>query len=243
MLFGLFLDLGSPLSSELCAIAGYDWLLLDLEHGAATEDQLLIHLHAIQSTGTAALVRRQSGERMRIGRALDAGADGIMVPRLEDSIAAAEAVSFLPYPPDGVRGVAMRTRGAGLGRLGHADVRSLNETITGIIQVESPGAVRDADAIAALPGVDVLFVGPTDLSHSLGVPGRFDHPAYRAALAAVVAACAEHGKAPGILLYDLSSIAVHRELGFRFIGIGADGALVAQGARAALATVGRPPSG
>jgi len=237
ILFGVFLDLGSPLSAELCGSAGFDWLLVDLEHGAATEPDLVAHLTAIETTGVPALVRPQSGERMRIGRALDSGAAGIMIPRLDSAAEAREAVRFLRYPPDGLRGVATRTRGAGLGTRGHAEIRSVNESIVGIVQVESPGAVREADQIAAIDGVDVLFVGPTDLSHSLGIPGRFDHETYRAALESVTTACRSHGKAAGILLYDLAAVPAHLELGFRFVGLGADGSFVAQGARAVLAAV------
>ena len=115
-LFGLFLDLSSPASAELCAGAGYDWLLVDLEHGAGTEADLLGMFHAIAAGGPSVpLVRPQSGERIRIGRALDMGATGIMVPRLESADEAREAVTFLRYPPDGIRGVATRVRGAGLG--------------------------------------------------------------------------------------------------------------------------------
>ena len=236
-LFGLFLDLGSPWSAELCGQAGYDWLLVDLEHGMATEADLPGMLMAVESTGAAALVRPQSGERLRIGRALDMGATGIMIPRLDSAAEAAEAVTYLRYPPAGVRGVALRARGAGLGSVAHADVARISERIVGIVQIESVGALREADAIAAIDGVDVLFVGPADLTHSLGVPGRFDDETYRAALKTVADACAAHGKAAGILVYDLAVVPGLLELGFRFVGIGADGALVASGARAALAAV------
>ena len=102
------------------------------------------------------------------------------------------------YPPDGRRGLALSTRGAGLGELGHADVQAINRRILGIIQVESPSAVEHAAEIAAIDGVDVLFVGPTDLSHSLGLPGRFDDPAYLGALERVVAAAEGAGaRRPG----------------------------------------------
>ena len=114
-LFGLFLDLSSPASAELCGRAGYDWLLVDLEHGAGTEADLPAMLMAVESTGAAAMVRTQSGERLRIGRALDQGATGIMIPRMQSAAEVAEAVTYLRYPPAGVRGVALRTRGAGLG--------------------------------------------------------------------------------------------------------------------------------
>jgi 4-hydroxy-2-oxoheptanedioate aldolase len=235
-LFGSWIGLGSPLAAELVARAGYDWLLVDLEHGAATESELLAHLHAIEAAGATALVRPQSGERLRVGRALDLGATGLIIPRLDSAAEAREAVSFLRYPPDGVRGVALLTRGARLGSLPHGQLSARNAEIVGVVQVETPGALRDADAIAAIDGVDVLFVGPADLSHSLGVPGRFDEPVYQEALRSVVAACRAHGKAAGILLYDHASFAPHLELGFTFVGLGADASFVATGAAAALAS-------
>jgi len=236
-LFGLFLDLGSPWSAELCGQAGYDWLLVDLEHGMATEADLPGMLMAVESSGTTALVRPQSGERLRIGRALDMGATGIMIPRLDSAAEAAEAVTYLRYPPAGVRGVALRARGAGLGSVAHADVAQISERIVGIVQIESVGALREADAIAATDGVDVLFVGPADLTHSLGIPGQFDSPTYRDALRKVVAACGAHGKAAGILVYDPDLVPDLLEVGIRVVGIAADGALVAAGAKAALAKV------
>jgi 4-hydroxy-2-oxoheptanedioate aldolase len=236
-LFGLFLDLGSPFSAEICARAGYDWLVVDLEHGAGTEAGLVGLLQSVEVGGSTAVVRPQSGERLRIGRALDLGAAGIVIPRLESAAEAREAVSYLRYPPAGVRGVALRTRGAGMGSVAHGEVHQVDERILGIVQIESVGALREADEIAAIEGVDVLFVGPADLTHSLGVPGRFDDATYLAALRTVVEACAAHGKAAGILVYDLGVVPALLELGYRFVGIGADGALVASGARAALAAV------
>ncbi len=234
-LFGAWTDTASPLATEITGRAGYDWLLADLEHGTATEAELLPVLLAAELSGAAAFVRPQSGERLRIGRALDMGAAGIMVPRLDTAAQAEEAVSFLRYPPDGVRGVALRTRGARLGTVKHADIATLNRDIVGIIQIETPSAVSEADAIASIDGVDVLFVGPADLSHSLGVPGRFDDPTYLAALDTVVAACRAHGKSPGILLYDHAAFGPHLERGFRFVGLGSEGSFIAEGARAALA--------
>jgi len=234
-LFGAWTDMASPLATEITGRAGYDWLIADLEHGAPTEADLLAILLAAEASGAAAFVRPQSGERLRIGRALDLGAAGIMVPRLDTAAQAEEAVTFLHYPPDGVRGVALRTRGARLGTVGHADVGSLNAGIVGIVQIESPSAVREADAIAAIDGVDVLFVGPADLSHSLGIAGQFSNPTYLDALEAVTTACRRHGKAAGILLYDKPSFGPHLARGFRFLGVGSEGSFVAEGAAAALA--------
>jgi 4-hydroxy-2-oxoheptanedioate aldolase len=239
-LFGVWAGLGSSIAAELLGIAGFDWIVVDLEHGAATEAELLAHLTAIEGTGAAALVRPQSGERLRMGRALDLGAEGLVVPRLDTAEQAREAVTFLRYPPDGQRGVALLTRGARLGAVAHAGVASLNRDIVGIVQIETPSALHEADAIAAIDGVDVLFVGPADLSHSLGVPGQFANATYLAALESVVAACRAHGKAAGILLYDPASFGPHLEMGFTFVGLGADLSFVVNGGKAALAAA-RPP--
>jgi 4-hydroxy-2-oxoheptanedioate aldolase len=214
-------------------------VVVDLEHGAATESELVAHLTAIEVTGTVALVRPQSGERLRIGRALDLGAAGIVVPRLDTVEQVREAVTFLRYPPAGGRGVALLTRGGRLGSVNHAGVAGLNDDIVGIVQIESPGALQAADEIAAVDGVDVLFVGPADLSHSLGVPGEFGHERYQAALRRVVEACRTHGKAAGILLYDPASFHPHLDLGYTFVGLGADNSFVLDGARAALAAARR----
>jgi 2-dehydro-3-deoxyglucarate aldolase/4-hydroxy-2-oxoheptanedioate aldolase len=243
MLIGVFSDLASPMAAELCGEAGYDWTVLDLEHGAATEADLLALLYAVGSTSMAAIVRPPSAERLRVGRALDLGAAGIMLPQLQSIDEVRDAVRYLRYPPTGVRGVALRTRGAALGAFGHDDLaRVVNERIVGIVQIETPRTVAEADQIAALDEVDVLFVGPADLTHGLGIPGRFDDPAYLDALRAVVAACRAHGKAAGILIYDAAGFAPLAELGFTFIGLGSEGSFVSAGARAMLAAAGRTAS-
>ena len=130
-----------------------------------------------------------------------------------------------------------------MGTIGHGDVaRVVNERVVGIVQIESAGLIADADAIAALEEVDVLFVGPADLSHSLGIPGRFEESAYQDALRSVVAACQAHGKAAGILIYEAAGLPPLVDLGFRFIGLGSEGSFVSAGARAMLAAAGRAAS-
>jgi 2-keto-3-deoxy-L-rhamnonate aldolase RhmA len=127
--------------------------------------------------------------------------------------------------------------------LGHGDVaRVVNERIAGVVQIESEGMVADADAIAALDEVDVLFVGPADLTHSMGIPGRFDDVRYLDALRTVVAATEAHGKAAGILIYDAAALPPLVEMGFRFIGLGSEGSFVSAGARAMLEAAGRTAS-
>ncbi len=234
-LYGAFAMLGSPVATEIMARSGFDWLIIDLEHGAGTEGDLLANLHAMGATPAAALVRPQSGERLRIGRALDLGAHGIMVPRVDTPEQAREAISYMRYPPDGGRGLALSTRGAGLGELGHTQVQAINRRILGVIQVESKSAVEHAAEIADIDGVDVLFVGPTDLSHSLGIPGQFDDPLYLDAIRHVATTAEAAGKVAGILLRNATTLPRHSDLGFRFIGLGSDSAFISDGARAVLA--------
>ena len=234
-LFGVWASLGSPGSAEILGRSGVDWVLVDMEHGNTTESELLAHLTAIEVSGAAALVRPQSGERLRIGRALDLGAEGIIVPRLDTAAEVRETVTYLRYPPQGQRGVALVSRGARLGTVSHANVSKLNDDIVGIFQVESPSALAAAEEMASIDGVDCLFVGPADLSHSLGIPGQFANPVYQDALRSVVAACRKHGKAAGILLYDPATFKPHLDLGYTFVGLGADISFVNDGIKSALA--------
>ncbi len=238
--FGLFLDFGSIAAAEIVARAGFDWVIVDLEHGYAGETELLSQLVAIQATPCAALVRVVSAERMRVGRVLDLGADGLMIPRLESVADVRETVSWMRYPPAGIRGLAAITRGAGYATVPHAEIAPINERVLGVFQVESPAAVAASAEMAALDGVDVLFVGPADLSHAMGIPGQFTHPAFLAHLDTVAASARAHGKAAGILLQGTADVAAYRARGYTFIGIGSDVGLLAGGARSSLAAARAP---
>jgi 2-dehydro-3-deoxyglucarate aldolase/4-hydroxy-2-oxoheptanedioate aldolase len=232
--FGAFASLASPMAAEILGRTGLDWAILDLEHSTLTETDLLAGIYALQATRATALVRVEEGTRLRIGRALDFGAEGLMVPRLETVDQVRDAVSWMRFPPDGIRGLATSTRGAGQGSVAHADIHRLNALLLGVFQIESPTAVENAGAMAAIDGVDVLFVGPADLSHSLGVPGQFSDPTFIAALESVAEAAGKHGKAAGILLKGAEDVPASLDRGYTFIGLGSDGAWVGSGASAVL---------
>jgi 2-dehydro-3-deoxyglucarate aldolase/4-hydroxy-2-oxoheptanedioate aldolase len=232
---GLWLGLGSIVAGEIVARAGYDWVVADLEHGMAGETELLGQLVAVQGTPTAALVRVVSAERMRVARVLDLGADGVVIPRLQTVGEMRETLGWMRFPPAGIRGVAAGTRGPRYGTVPHAQLHTINERILGVFQVESGVAVEAADDLAAIDGVDVLFIGPADLSHDLGIPGEFTNPRFTDALDRVATAAAANGKAAGILLQDASEVAAYLARGYRFLGIGSDLGLIARGARTQLA--------
>jgi 2-dehydro-3-deoxyglucarate aldolase/4-hydroxy-2-oxoheptanedioate aldolase len=210
----------------VCAAAGVDWLLLDLEHGSGGEEQVRAVVPAAGGYGVPTVVRVESAARVRIGRVLDLGAAGVMLPRLDSADEVREAVRHLRYPPDGDRGVATYNRACRFG-LDPAALDRAADEVLGVVQIESARAVDEADKIAAIDGVDVLFVGPRDLSHDLGVPGNLTAPAYLAALDRVGAAAAQHGKACGLLVPDGAAAAARRAEGWTFIAIGSDSTLLA----------------
>ena len=228
---GCWLNLGSAVTAEIVALAGFDWVLIDLEHGAGGEQDVIAQLQAISATPTAALVRVESHDKRRIHRVLDMGAEGVICPHIDDALQAREAVDGIRYPPHGSRGVAKMVRATGFGKDFNAYYAQSNDEILGVMQVESPEALLHLDEIAAMDGVDVLFIGPADLSMSLGIFGQFDHPLFVDAVNATIAAAERAGKATGILLFNPDDYARYFELGIRMIACGADATFVAEGSR------------
>ena len=240
VLVGTFAALGSAVAVEAVARAGLDFVIIDLEHGAGDESRLLELLLAAERGGAHALVRVESAVRERTTRALDLGAEGVVCPRVDDAAAAAAWVAALRYGAGpGARGVALGTRGAGYGLAGDT-VAHAREHVVGVVQIESPAAVEACEAIAAVDGVDVLFVGPQDLSFNLGVPFALDSPTYLAAVERVRAAAGRHAKACGLLVGDGATAAARRAEGWRFVAVGSDATLLAAAVAAELARARRP---
>jgi 4-hydroxy-2-oxoheptanedioate aldolase len=231
---GTFIGTASAVTAEVCAAADFDWLLLDLEHGSGGEEQVRSVVPAAASYGVPTVVRVESGARIRIGRVLDNGAAGVMLPRMDTVEQVREAISHLYYPPRGDRGVATYNRACHFG-LDTGALDRANDQVLGVVQIESGRAVDNASEFAAIDGVDVLFVGPRDLSHDLGVPGRFTAPVYLDALEQVRLAAHKHGKACGLLVGDGAAAAAKRAEGWTFVAIGSDSTLLAAAATAQLA--------
>lgn len=231
-LAGCWLNLGSAVTAEIVGLSGYDWVLIDLEHGAGDQTDILNQLQALEHTPAAALVRVESYQKERIHRVLDLGANGVMVPRIKTMEEAKTAIAGIHYPPTGVRGVAKMVRATGFGKNFDAYKQGTMDNLLGVIQIETVEALGELDEIASLPGVDVLFIGPADLTMALGIDGDLSHPLFKEAVTKIVKAAKNAGKAVGILLFDANDFQKYNELGIQLIACGADATFVANGSRA-----------
>jgi len=221
-LFGSFISTGYPVNTEIMGLSGFDFVIIDLEHGIGSEREILSQLHALQGSPTIPVVRVESHDKQRVHRLLDVGAQGIMFPRVDNAGQARECIAAMRYPPDGVRGVATIVRAAGYGA-DYNDYRLESKSnLLSIIQIESADAVKNVEEIAAVDGVDVLFVGPMDLSTSLGILRQYDHELFTAALAKTLAAAERHKRVAGILLPSPATARHYLDLGFKFITAGTD---------------------
>ncbi len=233
---GTFLNLGSATTVEIAADTGFDWLLIDLEHGSGSLADLRSMLLACRGSKAAPVVRIRSVDADTVKFVMDSGAAGIMFPYVSTVEEAKLAVDCMKYPPTGVRGVAGAIRATRFGREWKQYFEEANRESLVVVQIETPEGVEAAAEIAAVPGVDVLFVGPLDLSVNLGCPGDFSPPHFVNALQKVVQACEENGKTAGILTKP-GFEQQHKELGFRFTAVGSDSLAVVQGMEQNLAAL------
>jgi len=225
-LLGTWLSLGSPVVAELAAESGFDWLLFDREHGCGTESSLLANLQAVKGTGAAAVVRVGAPHPDLIQRALDWGADGIMVPHVASAAEAEACVQAMRYAPRGRRGMSRTVRAY---RYGLTPPTAKSPAPVLFVQIETIAAVECVREIAAVDGVDVLFVGPGDLAHDISVRPGGAVGSLAEALRRVLAATKVARKPAGILLRDLAEATRHRKMGFTHIAVDSDLAILREG--------------
>ncbi len=237
-LAGTWLNLGSPFSAEIAALAGFDWVLIDREHGSGGEGEMALQILAAQSGGAAAIVRVGSIDRVEIKRALDAGASGIMAPCVETAEQAQTLVRAVRIPPLGDRGAASSTRASGYGFTYREYLESANEQLLTVAQIESVVALENCASIAAVDGIDVLFVGPTDLAISMAVTEPATSTEFAEALEQVAATAQSAGKVAGILARTSADAERYRQTGYRFISLASDRGLLAEGFRRAAQQLG-----
>jgi 2-keto-3-deoxy-L-rhamnonate aldolase RhmA len=227
LLVGSFVNAGSTVTAEIMGHAGFDWLAVDLEHGAGDEHVLLTQLQALAHTSCVPLVRVESGDQARIAHALDLGAGGILAPRLRTVAESQTVAASCRY--SGRRGIARYNRSWRWG-LEQQSLEDVDATVVCGIQIETGEALDAVDAIAALDGVDILFVGPADLGHALGIGGNADSPELLAHAARVANAARAHSKTAGVLVGTAQQAARYRDLGFTFLGCGSDTSILASSA-------------
>ena len=228
-LAGAWCNLGSSITAEMTGLADFDWVLFDQEHGPGDSMTLLHQLQAVASFPTAPLVRIVWNEMPRFKRALDLGAAGIMVPYVQTPEEAVAAVASMRYPPKGLRGVASSPRAAGYGRHFSEYFARADQDLLTVVQVETAETLNHLGAIAATDGVDVLFVGPLDLSVSCNTPDRFQDRSFLDILEQVSSSARRAGKAAGLLLPGTDQLSLAVDLGYTFVAIGSDGNFVQQG--------------
>jgi 4-hydroxy-2-oxoheptanedioate aldolase len=228
---GLWLGLADPYAAELCATAGFDWLLIDGEHGPNDLRSMLGTLQAVAPYPSHPVVRVPHGDTALIKQVLEIGATTLLVPMVESADQARALVAAMRYPPHGVRGV-----GSGLARSSRwgAHPRYLHEADGGmclLVQVETAAALAQLEAIAAVDGVDGVFIGPADLSASMGHLGNPGHPSVQAAIDHGLAQILAAGKAPGILAVDEALARHYIAAGARFVAVGVEATMLARAAR------------
>lgn len=236
--YGGWLMIGHPVIAELMAGEGFDWIAVDMEHTTIDVDCFQRLCMATKGSGVDMLARLSSCDVVEAKKILDAGADGVIVPSINRPEQARLAVEMTRYPPEGCLGAAF-CRHADYGRDFDGHFARHNEETLVAIMLEHREAVANADAILATPGVDAAFIGPYDLSTSMELPGRLDHPDVLAAQATILEACRRHGVPPGVHLVDVApeKVAGRRDDGYRFIACGIDTNYIIHGCREVLKDV------
>ena len=236
---GLWSSLSSSYTVEVIAGAGFDWLLLDMEHSPSDLENLLSQLQAAAPHATHPVVRVPWNDMVTMKRVLDVGAQSLLVPYVAGAQEAAAAVSYTRYPPQGVRGVAGTTRATRFGRIKDY-ARRAHEEICLLVQVETQAALDEIEAICGIEGVDGVFVGPADLHASLGHTGEIANPKVKPLIDDAIRRIRKAGKAPGILTPSEEDARRWLDCGALFVAVGADVGILARGADALAAKFKKP---
>ncbi len=236
---GTWLDeLRSPAVAQLLAAAGLDFLIVDMEHAPYNMETMADIVRMARQVDVTPIVRVPDLTWERVGRVLDAGAQGLMLPRVESPSQVHQFISYLKYPPAGRRGMA-----SGLGNTDfqwvttQEYINSINEEILVVIQIENKEAVTNLDGLSTVPGVDVFFIGPEDLSISLGLPGQQSHPQLLETVSHIISATRRHHIIPGMHTSQLESITSLHQQGVRFIAYASDIEFIYNGALQAVQTL------
>jgi 4-hydroxy-2-oxoheptanedioate aldolase len=224
-LLGTFSIIPSIEVVELIALAGFDFVIIDMEHGPFSAGQVQAGLVAARAHGLASVVRVPDAGPSVIGAVLDAGANGILVPHVDSAAAARAAVGAARFAPDGERGAHPWVPASGYGTVRDWFAVANRETAV-MVMIEGTEGIDAIPEIMSVPGLDAIFLGPVDLSHSMGVPGEIDHPRVREALETVVAKATARGLATAVFAPDTERTKAWWALGVRLVACGVDTQLI-----------------
>ncbi|BBT17858.1 2,4-dihydroxyhept-2-ene-1,7-dioic acid aldolase [Metapseudomonas otitidis] len=223
---GLWLGLADPYCAELAANAGFDWLLIDGEHAPNDLRSLLGQLQAVAPYPAQPIIRPPIGDPVLIKQLLDIGVQTLLVPMVDSAAQAAELVRAMRYPPSGIRGVGSALARASRWNSIPGYLDKADEQMCLLVQIENLDGLANLDAIAAVEGVDGVFIGPADLSAAMGHRGNPGHPAVQAAIEDAITRIRRAGKAVGILSADEALARRYLELGCSFVAVGVDTSLL-----------------
>jgi 4-hydroxy-2-oxoheptanedioate aldolase len=226
---GLWSGLASPIAAEIIAGAGFDWIVIDGEHGPNDINSLLPQLQAMRGETAEPVFRVPWNDAVIVKRALDVGARSLLVPFIQNAAEARGAVEATRYPPLGIRGVSVAPRANDYGRI-KGYHRNAHLDICVLVQLESKAALAEIEAIAAVDGVDGLFIGPSDLAADFGHLGDPKHPEVQAAIKDAAQRIRATGKSAGTLAGNVDDVESLFEMGFNFTATGSDVGLLARGA-------------
>ncbi len=220
------------------AAAGFDYVFIDMEHGSYDLETVQDMIAACNQTGITPIVRVGELLYSLVARLLDAGAQGIILPRVEDPQLLAEAMTWLRFPPLGKRGYGVNPTMVSYEPRTFADIiEHQNRNTVSVVQFETRTAMERADELLSVPGVDIAMVGPADLSISLGVPGDFDNPIMISTISGLIEKCNRHGVVPGIQTRTVAMAKAWTERGMRFVGAGAEHGLLLEKAKETVAAL------
>ena len=213
----------SPEIPQAFAAAGFDYVFIDMEHSSYNLETVHDMITASLQAGITPIVRICELHYSLMARLLDSGAQGIILPRVEDPVLLAEALSWMHFPPMGKRGYGVNPTMVGYEARSFPEIiEHQNRNTLAVVQFETAAAMERADALLSVAGVDIAMVGPADLSIALGVPGQFDHPLLVSTVERLIEKCVAHGVVPGIQTRSLAMSKFWAERGMRFVGCGAE---------------------
>ncbi len=234
---GTWITSASPLVAEAIGCAGFDWAVIDMEHSPTDVMCVVQLLQAISSTKMLPVVRLPWNDAVVVKRVLDTGAGALLFPMVQSAAEAERAVATTRFPPEGVRGMTAISRASRFGTAALQGPGGAYRSPAVIVQLETPLALAQIDAIAKMPGVDALFVGPTDLAVAMGHPGQPQHPAVLDLMGRAVQSCKALGMPVGTIGGTAEAVAQHRASGFDFVALASDLGLMMRAASAALAAL------